>query len=181
MMRAGMRVSGLLSLGAALLSASCSSPVVGQADDRPFDLERLQIEAHVDTGSWGARGVTVIRNRSGREIRFGIASMYCAVALVLYSDLAVKWDQSRIWRSRAGGCKWIPRDVELLDGASLTVRSDAATMDAILGDSLPEGRYAARVRVIFARFVPHPEIVGALTTQIDTVVSVPAGSIDVHR
>jgi hypothetical protein len=140
---------------------------------------RLELEAAVETTGSMIRGIVRGRNHTATILRFGVPGVPCAVTLSLYADGAEVWDQGNI--DRVGGCKWFPRDVELHPGEAFEVTTELTAPTAILGDSLTPGSYAARIRLIFARTVPHPEGAGALTTQVDTVMSLDAGTLRLHH
>jgi hypothetical protein len=98
----------------------------------------------------------------------------CMPALLVYRDTSATmpvWDQQRWYNTHIGGCKWMLEKVTVPGQTS----TPGVSARDILGDSLPAGMYAARVRVI----IGHYSALGgsSFTTVIDETREVAAGLI----
>lgn len=143
-------------------------------------VRELRLAGRMDATSHGYQGVVTISNAASRAVEFGVVQFQCAVTLKLHTARGeLVWDQNRNSLPRPGGCKWLPSELMLLPRASATVATEVAP-SSLLRASLQPGAYTVNIGVIFARMVPHREIRGALTTQIDTVVHVPAGTLQLQ-
>jgi hypothetical protein len=140
-------------------------------------IREMRVVGATESSNGEYHGVITITNTSRFRVELGIVRFSCAVPLKLFSpDGMVAWDQALESGGRPGGCKWLPGEIELSRGESILVRSEKVSA-SVLRASLPPGVYRAELSVIFARMVPHETIAGALTTQVDTVISVFAGEV----
>lgn len=146
--------------------AACTSPSSSSSSD-----PAVELTGTVESGAQGYRGVVVLSSARPTQVQVGGV---CLPALLVYRDSAASepaWDEQRWFNTRAGGCKWMPVTVEV-PGHIATPSVSAA---AILGDSLPAGAYMARIRVLFARWVPLSG--SASTTVVDSTHLVDAGTL----
>jgi hypothetical protein len=135
-------------------------------------IRELRLVGEVETSGNQFQGVVTILNQSDFRVELGIAQFGCAVPLKLYSATGtLVWNQSQVTGSQAGGCKWIPADIEIPRGTSMKVSSETIAKGDLLA-VLPPGVYRAELQVIFARVVP-----GEMIVHIDSVVTVPAGTL----
>jgi hypothetical protein len=156
---------------------SCSEEVVDPRVSLAPVIRQLRVTGTVVDTSIGSRGIVAISNDVGRTLKFGLVTFPCATTLNLYSSTGeLVWDQARDTPPRAGGCKWLPSEVVLQSGHSVSVATEVAP-DSLLRAKLAPGTYGATITVIFARMVPHPELADALTSKVDTIIRVSAGSL----
>lgn len=171
MSRQNVLLAGLLGL----IGCATTEHGPGYIEETP-DLTHIRIEAHVEETEDGIRGVATIVNSGSNPVKFGLAGG-CATALVLFKGDQEVWDQVL---TRRTGCKWLPGTVVLGAQDSLLEATAVAEPASILGDSLKEGIYSARVRLIFARMVRSPSFPGSFTTVRDSLPVVPAGEVHVR-
>ncbi len=147
--------------------AACGSPAAA-----PVTADDLQLTGSVESTALGWQGV--VSFGSARPTRVDVAGL-CLPALLLYRDSAAStpaWDQHSWFNTRVGGCKWMPETV----WSPGRITTPSVSTAEILGDSLPAGRYVAKIKVIFAHWVPIGA--GSSTTVIDDIRRVPAGALD---
>jgi hypothetical protein len=169
----------LLPLSFALGASACTAdPTAIRPQD--FDTRKLQLTARVENVDGMVRGLATLRNASSRSARVSVVLFPCAVHLELLAPSgALLWDQGQHMPPTPGGCKWLPSDVTLAPRDSSLIVSNLVAETALRSD-LGSGSFAARVEVIFARFVSLTGSAGAQTTQVDSVVLIPAGSVTIH-
>lgn len=152
-----------------LLAVGCS----GKSAATDPQLSDLDAKAVVHTTP--NIGATVSFSSPARTTTAIETAGVCMPALLLYRDASATtavWDQQSWYNTRAGGCKW------MLD--KVTVPGETSTPGVlphdILGDSLPAGVYAARVRVI----IGHTLVSGSsYMTVVDETREVPAGTVTI--
>jgi hypothetical protein len=156
---------------------NCSEEVADPGISLAPVIRQLLVTGSVVDSSSGSKGIVAIANSVGRTLEFGLVTFACATTLNLYSTTGeLVWDQARDTPPRPGGCKWLPSEVVLRSGQSVSVATEVAS-DSLLRAKLAPGTYGATINVIFARMVPHPELAGALTSKVDTIVRVNAGTL----
>ncbi len=158
-------------LVAATVLAGCAGPSPMSAP-----VSELRLDGKIETTQAGYRGAVTVTNPTQRDASFGLVEFPCAVRLRLYSSGNLAWDQARDVSAQAGGCKWLPSVVTLHPAQSTAVRSAEVPRDTLLA-TLQAGPYSVFVDVIFARLVPGEGSAGAQTTRIDSVATVPAGTL----
>ena len=138
----------------------------------------LQMIGRVQSVSNAYRARVTITNPTSQRTEFGLVRFECGVTLRLSSSSGeLLWDQARDTPRRDGGCKWLPSEVALAPGDSVVVQTEEVPL-SLLRSSLGSGVYRAEIELIFARMVPHKKIAGALTTMVDTIARVRAGTLD---
>jgi hypothetical protein len=155
----------------------CSKEVADPGISLAPVIRQLRVSGSVVDISSGSKGIVTIANDVGGTLKFGLVTFSCAATLSLYSNAGeLVWDQARDVPPRAGGCKWLPSEVVLRSGQSVSVETEVVS-DSLLRAKLAPSTYGATINVIFARMVPHPEMASALTSKIDTIVRVNAGAL----
>lgn len=159
-------------LGVTAILAGCSG-----AGPVSVPVSALRVDGKIETTQSGYRGAVTVANPMLHDVSFGVVELSCAVHLEIYASGDLVWDQGRdVLAQQPGGCKWLPSEVTLRPAQSIAVRSGEVSRDSLMARLTP-GAYRAFVEVIFARMVPLEGRPGTLTTKIDSVVTVPAGTL----
>ena len=157
-------------LAAALLSGCARpAPEPGPATEYLL-LGALELSATVERDLWDVYGAVELMNTGGDTVRLEYASQ-CALAILVYrpaADRGRRWDSSEWWQRRQGECPATPVRLDIPPLTLARVIAPAVDADAILGDSLPAGAYAAAMRM-------------RLLQPTDTTLLLNAGEVELER